>query len=353
MSFTFVGCFCRLVLADEAQTVPPSPGVQRQAYGAIVELCGGIDLQDKEQCKRQFPGLSKVESITTNYALITCHSLIPDSSHLGLWKFSEAFLGPNAAKKPLNKFVSGIISCCGKDSFLTQGTTAVVKHEDDRCNLGLNITVLFLNERFKTAYCTSFPGAQAKPPSLDISQCKATTSLIYRFLSQARQMPSVQPNPDDSVQNQEVTSAAAISQSGSFEVVTMSSNGKPSLSAVELCIAADSDSALKKSSVGESISQSETQLAQDVNKFELVKVVRCKGNDSSNRFQDMLGIPVLYVSNDKPNSAKLAGVLIKGGKALILSAFFQLLQGMHFLYSNKHHLLQPQQFSLKLVKAQR
>ena len=302
MSSNFAGCCCFLVWADEQPA-----RTKNRPCGSIVELTGmKADV---------FPGLYKVETITTNFAMVTCHSLIPDSYHLNKWKFSESFLGRQVAKKTLSEFVTGMISCCGEKSFLTPGPTTAKPHGGENCNLGLNCTVLFLNEKFKQHYTSHY----GSPPSLDVSPCNTsrTISLIHRYLDLSRDGDQLIPpvaNADNELEPDVSTS------SGLFEVVTMSSNGrKVTSSAVDLCGGRD-DQQIQES---ESASQSETQLAGEITKFQRVKVVKYKRTELSTECED-IGMPLLYVTpNDR---AQLVGVLLGEGKVTISSAFFQLLQ---------------------------
>ena len=285
---------CCLVRAEETDAAPQS------AYGTIVEL-SKFPLADVQQRNQQLPGLSKVHNITTPYALITCHSVVPGSTDLSRWKFSETFLGDSVAKMTLEEFVGGVVSCCGKNSFLTPGPTAVCEHGGDECNLGLNFTVLFLNENFKQQYCTRYTSC-VKPPSVAISQCEDDVALICQHLPQV---------PSDI--NTSAAVSPAISLSGSFEVVVTSSSGKVSQSAVEF------------QQKEQPPTQSKTQLAQEIVKFERVKVVQCKGCESSSHLE--MGAPLVYVSADNHDPVRLIGMLTGGGRALILSSAFQLLQG--------------------------
>ena len=312
MSSIFTGWCCCLVRAiEEAEVVPINT---RQSHGTVVEL-SGLPL-DVQQRNKQFPGLAKVKNITTTYALVTCHSLIPGSAYLKQWKFSEASLGSTVAKRTLNKFVSGVVSCCGKDSFLTPGATAGVEHGGGICNLGLNFTILFLNERFKQEYCAHY-GFQPKPLSLSVSQCKADIDLICQCLPQIHcQLEQV---PFGGSTGTVQVGASPIS-SGSFEVIATSVDGKISLSAVEL----NEETHVQREP--SSHSQSKTSLAQEITTFERVKVVQCKGSESTSHLKLDMGMPLVYVSAD----TRLIGVLTGGGRALTLSMLFQLLQGMDF-----------------------
>ena len=122
---------------------------------------------DKEQLHKhvQLPGLSlRVDNITTTYALITSHSALPGSACLKQWKFSGKFLGKEAAEKTLDEFVSGVLSCCGPKNFVIGSDTIVYEHYHKDCSLGLNFTMLFLNEDFQQHYCAHF-GTEVKPPA--------------------------------------------------------------------------------------------------------------------------------------------------------------------------------------------
>ena len=310
----FAGYCCRLVRTDHHDT-QAEPQTSCQAYGTMVKL-SGLPL-DSKQLDQQLPGLSLMKSVpTTEYALVTTHSLIPKSSHLSLWKFSEEF---PVARKALDKYVSATVSCCGEESgFVIPGPTTAREHGGKMCNLGLNFTVLFLNEKFKQHYCTHY-GSQPNPPCVDISQCKADIDLVckYLHLPQAQECELVQ---DAGISTEPCLSS---NSSGSFEVIAgVSANDKVSMSAVELSVTDDSKRSQQNPSEL-SLHQSNLKLAQDIVTFQKVKSVQCKGSSHL-----CVGMPLVYMSTDGQESSKLIGVLTGDGQALILSSLFHLLQGI-------------------------
>ena len=314
----FSGYCCRLVRTDRDAQAEPQTSCQ--AYGTIVKL-SGLPL-DRKQLDQRLPGLSLVlKSIPpTEYALVTTHSLIPKSSNLSLWKFSEEFLG---AKKTLDKYVSGMVSCCGQESgFIIPGPTTAREHGGKMCNLGLNFTVLFLNEKFKQHYCAQY-GNQPNPPCVNISQCKAGTDLVckYLHLPQAHKCELVQTAD---ISTEPISSSYS---SGSFEVIAgVSASGKVSMSAVELSVIKDSKGSPQNSSDirKSSAIRSSMKLAQDIATFQKVKTVQCKGSSHLS-----VGMPlVYYTSTDGQESSKLIGVLNGEGQVLILSSLFCLFQGI-------------------------
>ena len=126
----------------------------------------------------------RVGELQTNYALVTCHStfpgLSPDSPHLppdseisslNGWTISCPAI-ENGDKQNLRSLVCGVISCCGPESLFSrvvggetagkvlQEARALIPHPNDAqiCEIGLNITILFINKRFeellRTAHST-------------------------------------------------------------------------------------------------------------------------------------------------------------------------------------------------------
>ena len=105
---SFIGYCCRL--EGENPETQEDHSMSFQPYGTIVKLSGlPLDGTDSRHLHRKLPGVSlKVTNVPTKYALVTAHSLIPNSSYLNLWKFSDEFLGTFLAKKTLDKYVSGV-----------------------------------------------------------------------------------------------------------------------------------------------------------------------------------------------------------------------------------------------------
>ena len=304
----FAGYCCRLARVDsEAQSEPCQP------YCTIVKLSGLSLPLDGEQLHQRLPGLTqRVKDVQTEYVLLTTHSLIPGSSDLNLWKFSDDFLG---CKKTLDKYVVGVISCCGEESgFIIPGPTTAREHRDKKCNLGLNFTILFLSERFvKQHYLVHYP-TQPNPPCVNINECKANMELLSKYLHPTH-------THENEVTGISTGTAMSAESDGTFEVIAgVSSNGNVSLSAVEVSIIDDSASPQtnKSSALGSSM-----ELARDIVTFQRVKTVQCKGSSHLSA-----GMPLVYVSTDGQESSKLVGVLSGDGRALILSSLFHLLQGI-------------------------
>ena len=280
-------------------------------------------LPDSRHLHRKLPGLSlKVTNVPTEYALVTTHSLIPNSSDLNLWKFSDEFLGTFLAKKTLDKYVSGVVSCCGKESgFIVSGPTTALEHRGKKCNLGLNFTILFLNEKFKQHYCAHYANPP-NPPHLDISQCKADIDLICRYLH----IPRAEECEATGISTEAALNSST--DSNGFEMIAgVASNGKVSLSALELSVIDDPKLSPQKAPNESSVLRSNMGLARDIITFQRVKTVQCKGSNYLG-----VGMPLVYISTDGQESSesKLIGMLTGDGHALILSSLFHLLQGILF-----------------------
>ena len=225
----------------------------------------------------------------------------PGSTFLKEWNFSEKFLGRQAAEKTLNEFVVGVVSCCGPNSIVIEGGTIVRAHRNtEDCDLGLNFTMLFLNEHFQQHYCTHF-GTQIKPPVKTFSQCEADINWIDQYLSQANNY-----TPEEVL-----TARPHIVQ---FNVINTSCNEVP-LNAVE---------AVKEQKERQ---LPDLQLCQEIVRFSKVKSVRCEVSESSPHPSVGAGMP-LVCRNSGEDSLRLIGVLTGHGKALILSSLLQLLKGM-------------------------
>ena len=307
----FAGYCCRLVRVD-SETQSESC----QAYGTIVRL-GGLSLPlDGKQLHQQLPGLTqRVKDVQTEYFLLTTHSLIPNSSDLNLWKFSDDFLG---CKKTLDKYVSGIISCCGEESgFVIPGPTTAREHRDKKCKLGLNFTILFLSERFVKQHYLAHYTNHPNPPCVNIKECTADIDLLGKYLHLTHTLESEATGSS--------TDAALSAESGgTFEAIAgVSSSGRVSLSAVEVSIIDDAGSPQKKAPSESSALGSSMELAQDIVTFQKVKTVQCKGSSHLSA-----GMPLVYMRTDGQESSKLIGVLTGDGRALILSSLFHLLQGI-------------------------
>ena len=298
------------------------PEVQPESfhpYGTIVKLSGLSLPMDGNQLYRQFPGLTlRVKDIQTEYILLTTHSLITNSSDLTLWKFSpDDFPG---CKKTLDKYVVGVISCCGEESgFIIPGPSTAREHRDKICKLGLNFTILFLSEKFvKQNYLALFAN-QPNPPCVNINECKGDIEKLGRYLqptsTQVSEAASISPDANVSAES-----------SGTFEVVTgASSNGNVSLSAVEVSIIDDVESV--HNTQESSTLRSSMELARDIVAFQKLKTVQCNGSSHLS-----VGMPLVYVSTDGQESSELIGMLTGEGRALIFSSLFYLLQGtMHYV----------------------
>lgn len=309
----FAGYCFRLVRVD-----PEAQPESSQPYGTIVKLSGLSLPMDGNQLYRQFPGLTlRVKDIQTEYILLTTHSLIPSSSDLSNWKFSDDFPG---CKKTLDKYVVGVISCCGEESgFIIPGPTTAREHRDKICKLGLNFTILFFSEKFvKQNYLTQFAN-QPNPPCVNINECKADIEKLGRYL----QPTSTQVSEAASISSDANVSAES---SGSFEVVTgASSNANISLSAVEVSIIDDVESV--HNTQESSTLRSSMELARDIVAFQKLKTVQCNGSSHLS-----VGMPLVYVSTDGQESSELIGMLTGEGQALIFSSLFYLLQGtVHYV----------------------
>lgn len=309
---SFAGYCCRLVRSDIESPAESTPLFH--PYGTIVKLNGlSLPLEDK-QLHQLLPGLSlRVKDIQTEFALVTTHSLISKSSDLNLWKFSDESLG----RKTLDKYVVGVVSCCGEESgFVLPGSTTALEHRGKKCNLGLNFTLLLLNEKFKQHYCAQY-GNQPNPPSVNIKECKADIDVVCKHLrlpatSQCHRVPATDLPTD---------AAVFTESSGSFEVITaVSPNGKVSMSAVGLNVTDDAELTQRNES---STLRSTLELARSITTFQKIKTVQCKGSSHLSA-----GMPLVYVSTDDHNSSKLIGILTGDGHALMFSTLFYLLQGI-------------------------
>ena len=307
----FVGYCCRLVLADPE--TPAELSTSCQPYGTIIKLNGLRLPLDFQQLHQLLPGLTlRVKDMQTEYLLVTTHSLIPKSSDLRLWKFPDEFI---SAKKTLDKYVSGALSCCGEESgFIIPGSTTALEHRGKKCNLGLNFTVLFLNEKFKQHYCAQY-GSQPNPPCVNIKECKADIDTVCKHLH----LPQASAQATDA----STEAASSIESSGSFEVITaVSPNGKVSMSAVGLNTIDDAELAQRNESA---TLRSNLELTRDIITFQRVKTVQCRGPMASHL---SAGMPLVYMSTDNHHTSKLIGIQTGDGQALILSALFYLLQGI-------------------------
>ena len=312
----FGGYCCRLVRADPETTTESSTICH--PYGTIVKLSGLGPLPlDRQRLHQLLPGLTlRVKDIQTEYVLVTTHSLIPKSSDLSLWKFPDEFIN---TKKTLDKYVSGIVSCCGEESgFIIPGSTTALEHRGKKCNLGLNFTVLYLNEKFKNHYCAQY-GNQPNPPCVNIKECKADIEAVCKHLHLPQASQCVLSQATDT----STEAALSVESSGSFEVISaVSPNGKISMSAIGLNAIDDGELAQRNES---STIRSNLELARDIITFQRVKTVRCRGPMTSHL---SAGMPLVYMSTDDHHSSKLIGVLTGDGQALILGTLFYLLQGI-------------------------
>ena len=284
---TFTGWCCSLVSGET------------EIAGTLVDLAELKLPSDKEQLHKQLPGLSmRVDNIITTYVLITSHSVLPGSTCLEEWKFSEKFLGRQAAEKTLDVFVSGVLSCCGPKSFVIGSDTTVNEHHHKDCSLGLNFTMLFFNEDFQQHYCAHF-GTEVNPPAMTLSQCEADIEWIDQCLSTAKN-------------NVPENALAPRARVVSFIVINAS------------CIEVAIESASKRKEQ----SLPDLQLYKEITKFDRVKSVQCKSSESSCHPLFVEGMALVCRSDANNDSLKLIGVLTGHGKALILSALLQLLKGI-------------------------
>ena len=149
-------------------------GSQDAASGVIVKLnC------PPEKLHTHLPGLrpmkkysEKYGSVETSYILVTCHRVIPGMSYLKGWNL-DVGLGKSRSKSPLKHLVCGAVSCCGENGFISSGplktteeTTVFSPHQNGRCLLELDFTVLFLNSGFEKLVKK---GVQTEPPEINLN----------------------------------------------------------------------------------------------------------------------------------------------------------------------------------------
>ena len=234
---------------------------ETEVTGTLVDLAELQLPSDKERLHKQLPGVSlRVANITTTYVLITSHSVLPGSTCLEQWRFSETFLGRQAAEKTLNEFVSGMISCCGPKSFVIPSGTVADEHHHKDCSLGLNFTMLFLNEDFQQHYCTHF-GEKVKPPTMTFSECGPEINWIDRHISPA-------DNNIPQVQQAQVVPFMVVSASSCSEV------------------------AIKSASDKREQFHPDIPLYREIIVFDRVRSVQCKSNESSPRPPFGEGMPL-------------------------------------------------------------
>ena len=157
-------------------------GTESHGSGFIVEFEGLqsaklLALDCKKAGKKEAREKQKtIRELQTDYALVTSHDTIPglSLSDLKHWKISCQGI-KNSKEQTLCDLVCGVISCCGSES-LFAGHTVDAKilhtHYDTSCDIQLNITTLFLNERFaKLHILPEVQKSGVSPPTVSIKQC--------------------------------------------------------------------------------------------------------------------------------------------------------------------------------------
>lgn len=189
-----------------------------------------------------------------------------------------------------------MVSCCGPKSFVIPSETVANEHHHKDCSLGLNFTMLFLNEEFQRHYHAHL-GVKAKPPAMTFSQCEADINWVDQCISPARNNA-----PEDTQMPR-----------GALVVINTLSCSK-----VTIEPARDQREQFHP----------DLQLCQEITRFNRVKSVRYKSNESSAHPQFDEGMPLMYQCGSDIGSHRVIGVLSGHGKVLILSALLQLLKGI-------------------------
>ena len=135
------------------------------------------------------PGLSNPDratrvNIKSSYALVTCHHTISSLERLEDWTlFCPAFSQRERCGVQLGEITSECVTCCGEElGFIHSGKSTLHAHPGKiACDLDLNFTILFLNERFETD-CLSGVGANALPPVVVIPQNDANLKYCQQAL---------------------------------------------------------------------------------------------------------------------------------------------------------------------------
>lgn len=119
--------------------------------GFIVEFQG---LQEAELLALNWRNRRKTGGLQTDYALITSHDTMPGLSPSALkdWTFSCQGI-ESGIKQQLSNFVCGVISCCGSETLFAghspDAKVFVAHHVNARCDIQLNIAILFFNKSFE------------------------------------------------------------------------------------------------------------------------------------------------------------------------------------------------------------
>ena len=103
------------------------------------------------------PGARKAGKFQSNLVMLTCHSVLQsiEESSLEYWRITSLSSGVGLKEvewHTLNTFVSGAVSCCGKHSLIGPGEHSLHQHNDIKCDLNLNFTLLFLKAEFKSLF---------------------------------------------------------------------------------------------------------------------------------------------------------------------------------------------------------
>ena len=154
---------------------PAVEGTAAHGSGFIVEFEG---LQNAKLLALNWKKREKTGELQTDYVLITSHSTIPGSDLNGWKVYCQAFEDGN--EQTLSELVSGVVSCCGPESFFDRGHTkmrTLIAHPNDaRCHIHLNITILFLNRNFskKLQGVQKSGGGTVPRPVVDLSVLKCS-----------------------------------------------------------------------------------------------------------------------------------------------------------------------------------
>ena len=148
-------------------------------------------------------------SVQTRYMLITCHHTIPGMSYLNGWRL---VVGLGKTPKTFNRLqdlVCGAVSCCGENGFISSGPLQPTEkapvfssHLNKRCCLGLDFTILFLNQAIEK-FVSNRRGVQTKPVDINLKFLKAETYehlQLYQHeqpITEVRISPSVGIKPHD------------------------------------------------------------------------------------------------------------------------------------------------------------
>ena len=151
-------------------------GSHDAASGVIVKLN-----YPPEKLHTHLPGLRPIKeypkvygSVKTSYILITCHRVIPGMSYLKGWSL-DVGIEKSISKSLLEHLVCGAVSCCGENGFISGGplkpdeeTSVFSPHQNGRCLLDLDFTILFLNPEFEK-HVLNRKGVHTEPPEINLN----------------------------------------------------------------------------------------------------------------------------------------------------------------------------------------